>query len=574
MKSTQASQLAQRSSRDAKAEMEAKLRGMLLIRLLFSAIVFLLGPICFRACAPTLYLFTGALFALTLLYALLLKRGFDPKLCANTQIFADVLLVTSLIVLTGWENSQFGFLYIIPITTASLFFHSRETISIAVLSSLLYAAVVLFHRYRLSPATRGDALELLYILYIRSIIFCVVGYLCGHLAGMLKEQTEELRDLRSLHDLILCNMRSGLITTDTRNDIIYANKAAEHILGVPLAKLYNRNLRAFFVAGNNGALEQVLDNAMATAADRGEPKWELQARTANGIRIPIGFNLSAISNGSGEPVGKVMVFSDLTEVKELERRLRAIEKFRTAGELAAGIAHEIRNPLTSITGSIEMLVESEELCGANKELLSVVFKESARLNRIIEDFLAYAKRGSLDMKREDLREIVGESMEMLVRDRTLSPDVHMELDTPPEPAVVSADRSQMSQVFLNLLTNAVDAVNGSGTVGVRVESPMGNGDSYSVTVADTGPGIPPEELNRMFEPFFTTKKNGVGIGLCIAERIVREHNGRIHVVSERGSGTAVTVVLPRRQMAVEKCLHSPLPLPHLSSAQAGAFTRE
>jgi two-component system sensor histidine kinase PilS (NtrC family) len=245
-----------------------------------------------------------------------------------------------------------------------------------------------------------------------------------------------------------------------------------------------------------------------------------------------------------------MVFSDLTEIKEMERRLRTIDKFRAAGELAAGIAHEIRNPLTSVGGAIEMLAESPELSETNRQLLSVVLDESARLNRIIGDFLSYAKRGDLDMRKEDLCEIIKESIEMLRRGEKLSERVRIELVAPAEPAVVAADRSQMSQVFLNLLTNAVDAVNGDGVISIAIERPTRNSDCYSVTVTDTGPGMPPERLIRVFEPFFTTKKDGVGIGLCIAEKIVREHNGHMEISSREGEGTTVTVLIPMEQGVV------------------------
>jgi len=539
--------LAIESPTAAKSEVERKLRAMLLIRLLFAGAVSLVGPILCRAYAPSLYLFTGALFSLTFLYALLLKWHFNPKLFANIQIFADVFMVTLLIALTGWEDSKFGFLYIIPITTASLFFQLRESISIALLSSILYAATVLFHRYRLSPGTRAGNVELFYVLYARTIIFCMVGYLCGHLANMLKSQKEELRDLKSLRDLILSSMNSGLITTDNNDIIIYLNTAAENILGFSLEEMYNKSLWSFFVDGQSGSLEEALDKAIAAAEPAQGGKPELQARTADGIKIPIGFNLSPITNGSGEPVGKVMVFSDLTQVKELERRLRVIEKFRTASELAAGIAHEIRNPLTSITGSVEMLAESPGLSETNRGLLSIVLKESDRLNRIIEDFLAYAKKGSLDMKKENLCEIVKDSMEMLDRGRKLPRNVLVNLISSPRPAVVSADKGLMAQVFLNLLSNALDAVDGGGTISIRIDADTPDKNFCSVTVTDTGPGIPQEQLNRLFDPFFTTKKNGVGIGLCIAEKVVREHSGRMDIISEEGKGTSVTVVIPTRQ---------------------------
>jgi two-component system sensor histidine kinase PilS (NtrC family) len=547
MKSTRAPGPTSHAGTLADSGVNGNLRRMLLMRLLVTVAVFVLGPLFFRTYAPSLYLFTGALFSLTLIYVLLLEWGFDPELFANVQIFADVFLVTLLVALSGWEKSIFGFLYIIPITTASLFFHRRQTISIALLSSMLYSALVLFHRYHLSPGERAGDLEIFYSLYIRAIIFCMVGYLCGYLANLLRKEKEELRELRNLHEHVVSSMNSGLITTDTSSAIVYANRAAEKILGVPSKMMYNRNLTEFFADGQEGALKEALDNPRERKGDAGIRERELLARNAEGKDIPVGFNLSTILDRSGKPVGKVMVFSDLTEVKELEKRLRAIDRFRTAGELAAGIAHEIRNPLTSIGGSIEMLAESPGLSESNKELLSVVLRESARLNRIIEDFLAYARKGNLDMKKENLREIIREAIEMLGRGGKLPADVRVELVTPEEPPIVSADRCQMGQVFLNLLSNAVEAMEGSGTIYINLESSPADTDSYIVTVADTGRGMSPQTLSKVFEPFFTTKKGGVGIGLCIAEKIVREHNGRIEITSEEGKGSTVALVVPKGQ---------------------------
>ena len=547
MKSTRAPSPTSQESTRADSEVYNNLRRMLLIRLVLAVAVFMLGPMFFRTYAPSLYLFTGALFSLTLIYVLLLECRFHPDLFANIQILADVFLVTLLIALSGWENSTFGFLYIIPITTASLFFQLRQTISIALLSSMLYAALVLFHHYRLSLEERAGNLEVFYSLYIRAIIFCMVGYLCGYLANLLKKEKDELRELRSLHDLILSSMNSGLITTDMSSAIIYANRAAEKILAIPLQTMYNHNVDEFFVNGHNRSAEQALSNPGSQQGEAHVAHRELLARTPEGKEIPIGFNVSTVRDRSGEPVGRVMVFSDLTEVKELERRLRTIDRFRAAGELAAGIAHEIRNPLTSITGSIEMLAESPGLSQNNKELLSVVLRESARLNKIIEDFLAYARRGNLDMKKENLRDIIKDSIEMLGRGGKLPAEVQIELVTPDAPPIVSADRCQLGQVFFNLLSNAADSMDGSGTIYVKVEPSPSDSGSYIVTVADTGRGMSPQTLSKVFEPFFTMKKGGVGIGLCIVEKIVREHDGHIEITSEQGKGTTVSLVIPKDQ---------------------------
>ena len=548
-----------RGSGYADPEVTRRLRRMLQIRLAVGVAVFALGPLLFREYASTLSLFTGSLLLLTGLYTILLRRRFPPELFANVQIFVDVFLVTVLIALTGWEDSRFTFLYIIPIITTSLFFQLRQSISIALLSSLLYAAVILFHRHRQPLGAVSRGIETFYSLYIRTVIFCMVGYLCGHLANLLQKKKEELRELKNLHHLILSSMNSGVLTTDASDRIIYANRAAAEILRLPPDQMCGWSLGDLFFNANettkgNGdgssscplSLSQNLsaESKIEIPASKMKPRGELRARTAQGRIVPIGFNLSALPNRDGKPAGKVMVFTDLTEVKELERQLRAVDKFRAAGELASGIAHEIRNPLASITGATEMLLESNGLSETNGELLSVVMNESRRLNRIIEDFLAYARRGNLDLRKEDLCQIVKQAVELVGRSGKLPPGVRIEMVTPPEPAVVSADRSGMIQVFLNLLNNAVEALDGEGMVFVKVESPLPTSDRYTVTISDTGCGIPPEKVNRAFEPFFTTKKNGVGIGLCIAERIVREHNGHIDITSEAGKGTSVTVVIP------------------------------
>lgn len=577
-----------RRSGYADPEVTRRLRRMLQMRLALGVAVFALGPVLFREYAAAIGLFTGALLLLTVVYAVLLRRHFHPRLFANVQIFADVFLVTVLISLTGWEDSRFTFLYIIPIITTSLFFQLRQSVSIALLSSLLYAAVILFHRHREGGGTgfqtmshgqaahATSAIETFYSLYIRTVIFCMVGYLCGHLANLLQKQKEELRELKNLHHLILSSMNSGVLTTDASDRIIYANRAAAKILRLPASQMCGWSLGDLFVRADQKTQTTKEDMAgedlspsFFTQNLPGDPKiqnskfkmgqrGELCARTAEGRIVPIGFNLSALPNQVGETLGKVMVFSDLTEVKELERRLRAIDKFRAAGELAAGIAHEIRNPLASITGATEMLLESNGLSETNRELLSVVMSESARLNRIIEDFLAYARRGNLDLGKEDLCQVVKQAIELVGRSGKLPPGVRVELVTPPEPAIVSADRSCMMQVFLNLLNNAVEALDGEGMVLVKVESPLPANDRYTVTISDTGCGIPPGKVNQVFEPFFTTKKNGVGIGLCIAERIVREHNGHIDVASEAGKGTSVTVVIPVDQGSAES------DVPHVS----------
>jgi len=273
---------------------------------------------------------------------------------------------------------------------------------------------------------------------------------------------------------------------------------------------------------------------------------ELVGLTEAGDEVPIGYNLSLIADEYAEEhAGKIMLFTDLTEVKRLERRLRQADRLKAVGELAASIAHEIRNPLASIASSIEMLGESASLDAGEQRLLRIVLNESDRLNHIIEEFLAYARERVPSLAPRDLRAIVEDVVELFQNNAAAATGTTIEVRAPEVPPRVPADDEQLKQVFYNLLRNATDAMPDGGKIEIEIEPWTAEPATVCVRVHDTGCGISPEVLEHVFEPFYSTKRQGLGIGLALAEKIVRAQRGTIAVESRPGAGTTFTITLPQ-----------------------------
>jgi two-component system sensor histidine kinase PilS (NtrC family) len=271
-------------------------------------------------------------------------------------------------------------------------------------------------------------------------------------------------------------------------------------------------------------------------------------RDAGGRAFPVGLSTRRLTH---EVVvsGVVAVFQDLSEIREMERIARRNQTLAEVGALAAGIAHELRNGLKPISGSVEVLQRELTLEGENAQLMELVSRESARLNRFVTDLLSYAREREvaheaivLDVY---LRELVGD----LRRDPRCVPGITLRAELEEAAGVVlHADRDQLRQVWLNLAANAFEAVGPRGTLVVRA-TPGADG-RLTVTFEDDGPGIAAEHLPRVGEPFFTTKHGGTGLGLAIATRIVEHHGGTLSLDSAPGRGTRVHVTLPDAQPAM------------------------
>ncbi|MET0647029.1 MAG: ATP-binding protein, partial [Pyrinomonadaceae bacterium] len=380
------------------------------------------------------------------------------------------------------------------------------------------------------------------------VAFLVVGLLAARLAVrqtlsevQMREATHALVSLRALHERIVESIRSGVITTDLERRVFTVNRAAEEMTGYAAADLRGQDVSILF--GNiTGRIEESLRSA---AEGHASPRYESECLTPEGFLIKLGYNISPLSSESGETTGLVITFQDLTDIRSMEETSRRQERLSAVGRVAAGIAHEIRNPLAAMRGSIQVLRSELEADASQRELMDIVLSESDRLNRIISDFLTYARPRKFSLAETDLREPLRETFALLRHSPEVLDGHRLEEDLPEEPVLALADAEGVRQVFWNLTRNALKAMPDGGTL--RAEMQRAAPGSVRITFADTGRGMTPAQVERLFEPFSSSTTGGTGLGLSIVYQIIRDHGGTINVRSREGHGTTITIELPAKQ---------------------------
>jgi two-component system sensor histidine kinase PilS (NtrC family) len=338
----------------------------------------------------------------------------------------------------------------------------------------------------------------------------------------------------TLHQDIVRSLSSGLVTTDPQGTVLTVNAAAAEMLGVAPA------------AFDGAAIEALLPGVSALLPT--DPQAEVRRADltvkAGAGELTLGVSVSPLRDVREQVIGRVINFQDLTELKRLEQHMRRAERLATVGQLAAGVAHEIRNPLASISGSIELLRQAPQVSEDDRSLMTIVTREIDRLNALITDLLDYANPRPPQVVEFDLVVLVDETLQVARQDRALA-DIALTV-TAPARLPIAADPAQLRQVLWNLVRNAADAAAAGGRhVGVTIrDEPAVAGVAIEVT--DDGPGIPAEQVARIFDPFFTTKRRGTGLGLATCHALVADHAGRIDVDSAPGRGTTMIVRLPAR----------------------------
>ncbi|MCA1618086.1 MAG: PAS domain S-box protein [Acidobacteria bacterium] len=384
---------------------------------------------------------------------------------------------------------------------------------------------------------------------LNDVAFLVVGLLAARLAErqtlsevQMREATHALASLRALHERIVESIRSGVITTDLERRVYTVNRAAEEMTGYAATNLRGQDVSILF-GDIRGRIEESL---AAVAAGHASPRYESECLTPEGFLVKLGYNLSPLSSERGETTGLVITFQDLTDIRSMEETSRRQERLSAVGRVAAGIAHEIRNPLAAMRGSIQVLRSELGADAPQRELMDIVLSESDRLNRIITDFLTYARPRKFSLAETDLREPLRETFALLRHSPEMLDGHQLEEELPEEPLVALADVEGIRQVFWNLARNALMAMPDGGTL--RAEMARGGGrSSVRITFADTGRGMSPAQVERLFEPFSSSTTGGTGLGLSIVYQIIRDHGGTINVRSREGHGTTITIELPAKQ---------------------------
>jgi two-component system sensor histidine kinase PilS (NtrC family) len=475
----------------------------------------------------------------------------------DLQLGTDALLVSGFIGLTGGIASYFSSLYVLPIIAASTIRFRRGGVQVASLSALLYVAMVVAQYQGLWPFWLGDVTLpttrfAQYTIGINVSGFVAVALLAGSLAdrvqsadARLAHTSLELRDLRTLNEYVIDGLLSGLVTTDAKGRIVSFNRAATTIIGVTPESATGRH--AIDVLQLPSETRTQLESLSQTRSVR----VDYEFRTSDNRVLDIGLMATMIPFPNGRS-GVLFTFQDVTELRRLERHARLQQRLAAVGEMAAGIAHEIRNPLASMSGSIQVLRQELTLNEEQTQLMDIVLRESERLNDTIRSFLAYARPQKFAVARLDLAKVVRDTA-LLIRNSTEARDGHAVVaEVPTYPVWFEADENQIRQVIWNIASNGLRAMPAGGRLMLSVTTEQTNGrDEVVLAVEDQGRGIPADELEGIFQPFRSSFDRGTGLGLAIVHRIVSDYGGVIQVASTVGMGTTFRVRFPARLTSVE-----------------------
>jgi two-component system sensor histidine kinase PilS (NtrC family) len=534
---------------------ERLLRGVFWARLGVAALLLPLGTALPDAMMPGI---NHGVLVMSLLTVVISSGGLllgspltDPRRTAWLVALLDVVLVTAVVAATGGARSIFTFLYVMLVTASCVTLSRTGGLTIAATGAALYTALV-FGRtvFPLTSfwETPGEttALEIL-TMFANTGTFLVVAIVAGGLAERFQIQSRTLRDLRAIKDLVFESVGTGLIALDRFHTITTFNRAAATITGVPATEAVGRPWQHLF-----GDLVSLHDIEAKLAAGPGAASRQEAVLSRSGARsVPVRLTFWPLDAGVAPPtmlrdtvadherLGVICACEDLTTIRVMEERLRQADRLATLGRMSANIAHEIRNPLASLTGAIEVLASNGTAGEVRQRLAQIVLKESARLNEILRDFLEYARPAPLARARTNVIESIDEVLVLL--DHRADPGTLKIVREFPPTLDWVIDRQQFRQAVWNLCLNAVQAMPGGGELRVTAVTV---GGSLEVRVADTGEGIAQENVSHIFEPFFSTKSDGSGIGLSLVHRIMQDHGGDVDVESATGAGSAFTLRFP------------------------------
>ena len=489
--------------------------------------------------------------ALTGVYLLWERFDRTPALLLRVQFGVDIVFVTLLAYFSGGLASPFKLLYFLPVFVGSarLGFRTGTALVTASVTGYLFLSFVDPGGWRYLEES-GAAAEIVILILSLLLVAALVGYLArtaGESDRRLRETRFELDTARLRIANIIDSMRSGLILVDSEGRIVHVNAAGARILGVREEDARDREYRVVF-ADVPAFCERI---ATALEAGRPETRAEFFVRKKGGGNLPVGLSTSILRDDRGEERGVIAIFQDLTEARRMEERLRHEDRLAALGEFAAGLAHEIRNPLNAIKGSIDLLREDLEGTGDETQLLDLATREVDRLSNLVQDVLHFGRMESGE--RESVR------LDRLLEDVAVTARNHPSYRSGIELTVEAAERvegvadaDELRRAILNLTINAMEAIEGGGEIRLLLvaraafaERGLEAGDEYDVAIVveDTGCGVSIDRRDEIFQPFKTSKKGGTGLGLSIVDKIVQSHGGRITIASEPGRGSRFVVYL-------------------------------
>src|SRR5580700_4806450 len=527
-----------------------------LVKVRILILTFLLGiELAISRLTPTplpLRLFVNAIllwYAISIFYILLLSSWREYRVQAVLQVLTDLALVSLVVYATGGVDSSLNFLYPLVIIVACILLPRVWAYLTAALAFILYGTVLELTYFAIIPSystTHPELKALQAIIFVNLFGYLAVSYLAGLLANKLRQVDVKLKhtsgaleNLQALHENIIQSITGGLITTGLDGHVTLVNTAAQKLLDRSEDDLLGQPVKQLFL--------DPLPHVDSEPA-HGEVRWV----APNGYRKTFRVLVSALAVPERGTLGFVYTFDDLTEIRRLEREVRMQDRLAAVGRLAAAIAHEIRNPLTSIAGSVSMLSDSPALSSEEHHLLQIVIRESDRLNNIITDFLAYSRGKQYRFERVDLIPLVQDTLTLLEHRLTAeNAGIRLQRSFPKSGAWVLADGDKLKQVFWNFCENAVRAIKMTKQAGTLTVSLTERGREWEISFADTGPGINPQQTEKIFEPFQSNFEGGTGLGLAIVYQKVQAQDGKVRARSEVGKGTSFVMRLRRMEDAPE-----------------------
>ena len=509
-----------------------------------------------------LYTIIISTYFLTLVYIYLRTRVRNLVLFAFIQILLDLVYVTAIVHITGGIESIFSFLYILSIINASILLYRQGGLVIASASSILYGACLDLQYYGIIPTITGSipsviyykASDIFYTIAMNITGFYATAFLTSFLAEQVRRSKEQLQEkvvdlihLEALHDNIVQSISSGILTLNQEGKITSFNRAAQEITGYGISKVFGKKFNQilpFQKEGNQDGIQSAGFNALPN-------RFEMDFFRADGCLLNLGFSSSVLRDKTGNVTGEIFIFQDLTPYRDMEEKIKRMDRLAAVGQLAAGIAHEIRNPLTSISGSIQVLRDETDLDDENRKLMDIALRETKRLNDLITDFLLFAQPERGQKSRTNLTSLIEETLDLFIHSPECRESIQVTRSISPD-IFVKGNAEHLKQVFWNILKNAAQAQTNGGFINVEghIVNSIGhttrNGPDLRarISIRDGGCGIPQDTQKQIFDPFFTTRELGSGLGLAISYRIIESHMGEISVQSRKDQGAEAVVFLP------------------------------
>ncbi|GAB6270373.1 MAG TPA: hypothetical protein DDY86_00275 [Syntrophaceae bacterium] len=522
----------------------------------FSLVTFFLGTI--RSAIPVsqeilhvIYAVMGIMYIFSIFYTLLLRKKKYFQINIYFQLAADIGLVSFLVYLTGSIGSNYSLLYTLVIIYSAIFLGRRGALIFASVCGIAYGLVLDLEYFNLIPtfySTGRDYSVEVRDVFVRIIVHILSFYIVAFLASVVVEQEKKTRSLlverESAFDQLDLLFRSiiesvdtGIMTTTLQGRIKTFNRAAETITGFQLKSVENRQIEdifpmfaSLFVKDKNTMIKN---------------RQEIIIKDRSGMPIYLGCAISPLKDRNGLQIGHILIFQDMTEIKHMEENLEKSKRLALIGEMAAGLAHEMRNPLASITGSIQLLGQTENMEETDRRLMQIILRGKDRLENFVRDFLLLARPVPDAREAVNINEIAEEVMENIKMSGEWTEDIKI-TGTFSGQNQALANKEQIRQIIQNMMLNAVQSMPGKGNLSLEIQTVNleDKKDYTAIKVTDDGCGIEEKNLKNVFEPFYTTKEKGTGLGLAIVSRIVDGYGGRIKIESRIDGGTVITVWLP------------------------------